>query len=249
MLTQELVNIGLTEKEAEIYVATLQLGYASVFEIAKKTNINRTTTYSHIKNLISRGLVKSMERYGKILFVAERPEKLKSIYEQKEKEIIRKKEMLNDIMPELDSIYNLVKDKPSVKYYNFNNVEELKMLRSEIQNIRTSEMLNIFNYEKYKDAINKHHVQTLLSNVDKFKLIYISKNKIVDSKVRKMAEDEKMFMKYLPVDKFGVLCEILIADDKIVISREHDSLVIVDPLFAQTLKLLFHALWGMGENF
>ena len=190
-----------------------------------------------------------MERYGKILFVAERPEKLKSIYEQKEKEIIRKKEMLNDIMPELDSIYNLVKDKPSVKYYNFNNVEELKMLRSEIQNIRTSEMLNIFNYEKYKDAINKHHVQTLLSNVDKFKLIYISKNKIVDSKVRKMAEDEKMFMKYLPVDKFGVLCEILIADDKIVISREHDSLVIVDPLFAQTLKLLFHALWGMGENF
>ena len=77
MVQKELINLGLTAKEADVYLATLQIGFATVQKIASKAEINRTTTYTHIRNLISRGLISTMEKNGKQYFVAEKPDKLK----------------------------------------------------------------------------------------------------------------------------------------------------------------------------
>ena len=68
-LAQELLAIGLSDKEADVYLAALQLGYSSVQEISQKANINRTTAYTHIKNLISRGLLNATEKNGKIFYL------------------------------------------------------------------------------------------------------------------------------------------------------------------------------------
>lgn len=247
-LTQELINIGLSNKEADVYLATLQLGYATIVEISLKTNINRTTVYTHIKNLINRGLINASEKNGKIYFVAERPEKLQIIYEQKEKELQRKRQMLNNIMPELDTLYQLAKDRPKVKYIDYRNQNELNLVREEIQNIRTDEMLNIFNYEEFKEYINRQHIEKILENVNKFKAIYIARNRIVDLKIRKFINNDKLEIRYLPADRFNFLYELLIVDDKVYLSRSSNSIYIKDNLFSQTLMLLFQALWELAEE-
>jgi len=248
MLTQELTRFGLNDKEADVYISTLQLGYASAQEIAAKSGINRTTAYTHIKNLISRGLINAVERMGKIYYVAENPNKLQQLHEQQEKEVLRKKELLDQLMPELESIYNIAKDKPAVKFFNFANQEDLNEMRSEIQYLRAQNIYNLFNYEEQKDYINKQHLNNLLESVERFKAIYIAKNKILDRKLHHFKEHEKFFIKYLPVDRFGLLCEILIADHSVLISREKDALLIKDQLFSQTLVLLFRALWDLAED-
>ena len=247
-LLQELLNVGLTDKEAEVYTSALQLGYCSVQEISFKSGLNRTTTYTHIKNLINRGLLNAVERYGKVCYVAERPEKLKFIYEQKEKEIQRRRETLEQIMPELESIYCLAKDKPSVRYHTYENKEELARVRQEIQNCRTDEMCNIFNYNIIKDYISPMHIKNLLENVNRFKVLYISKNNILDTKLHRFLNNEKFKLKFLPESKFGFLCEILIMDDKVYIAGKGDWLIIKDKLFSQTLGLVFQALWGIAGN-
>ena len=48
---QVLKSIGLTEKEASVYLALLTLGTADVGEIAQKSGQKRTTCYTVIENL------------------------------------------------------------------------------------------------------------------------------------------------------------------------------------------------------
>ena len=246
-LAQELLTFGLSNKEADVYVAALQLGFSTVQELAQKASINRTTAYTQIKNLIARGLIKVVEKYGKLYYVAESPEYLRRIQEQQEQEVARRKTVLENILPELESIYNLAVEKPTVKYYDYNE-ESLNRIRTEIETTRVAEMCNIFNYDRYAEFINKKHVEGILNIVNKFKVIYISKTKALDARVCRLQNNEKFCLKYLPSDKFGFLCEVLIAGPKVYIAREKDSLIISDTLLAQTMGLLFQALWGIAET-
>jgi len=248
MLQQELTMLGLNDKEAEIYLAALHLGYCTVSEIADKANINRTSAYTHIKNLIAKGLIATSEKMGKVFFVAARPEKLQHIYEVQEKEIQRKRDLLNELLPQLESIYSLAKDKPSVKYFEHHDSESLRSLRQEILSHRREIAYNIFNYEKYQDFISKSHINSLLDNCDSYRALYISKNKIVDLRLRDFLQNEKFSLRHLPADKFDFLCEILILGQRVYISKQDNSLLIQDPLFSQTLTLLFQALWGIGQK-
>ena len=47
-LVTHLKNIGLGDKAAKVYLAMLELGPASVLEIAAKASVNRPTTYLQI---------------------------------------------------------------------------------------------------------------------------------------------------------------------------------------------------------
>lgn len=247
ILAEELLNIGLTTREADVYVAALQLGYSSVQELAEKSGMNRTTAYTHIKNLICRGLLNAVEKTGRVYYVAERPEKLKFIYEQQEKEVRRKKELLDRILPELESIYSLAKERPYVKYYT--HEDNLAVLRKEIEGMRAEEMYNIFNYAKHAEFINKAHIKNILNSVKKFKVIYIAKNKVLDCRLQEFCNEDNFRLRYLPADKFSFPCEILIAEHRVYIARDEDALLINDKLFAQTLVLFFQTLWGIAEKF
>jgi len=56
MLTQ-LKHIGLSNNEAKVYLAMLELGPSPVLDIAAKAAINRPTTYVQIELLKKKGLV------------------------------------------------------------------------------------------------------------------------------------------------------------------------------------------------
>ena len=57
MLEQDLKNLGLSEKEAIIYLASLELGPSTIQEISKKAQIKRSSTYDMIRFLMERGLM------------------------------------------------------------------------------------------------------------------------------------------------------------------------------------------------
>ena len=63
-----LKQLGLLEKEAKVYLASLELGEATVLELAKKSALNRTTVYVEIEKLGQRGLVSSIEKGKKRYF-------------------------------------------------------------------------------------------------------------------------------------------------------------------------------------
>ena len=107
---QVLKKSGLSDKEATVYQAALELGTASVEAISKKAGTKRPTTYLVLDDLAKRGLVTLVPRAKKSLYAAESPERLIGDAE-------RRAELLKRALPEMLAFYNTKKDKPTVQLY------------------------------------------------------------------------------------------------------------------------------------
>lgn len=64
MIEQILAQNGFTDKEAKIYLATLEIGEATVGSIATKTRIKRSTVYSLVEELLNKGILSMQKRRG-----------------------------------------------------------------------------------------------------------------------------------------------------------------------------------------
>lgn len=117
-IAKELEQIGLSEKEAKVYLALLEVGQESVQNISKKANVNRATTYVILESLQKKGIVTTFEQGKKTLFVAEGPSALYNIIREQQEELEKKDNELDGMMPQLMSLYNLHPDKPEVTFYD-----------------------------------------------------------------------------------------------------------------------------------
>ncbi len=109
-LKKTLADIGLTENEAAVYLALLSLGPTTALKVARTTGIKRSTIYLTLETLKQRGLVALEMRGFKTLFVAENPEKLDAVLEER-------KLRLGRDLPELLSLYNLKGGESIMKFY------------------------------------------------------------------------------------------------------------------------------------
>lgn len=102
--------IGFKPKEAQIYLALLELGEASVVQIAKKTGIKRTTVYNILPDFINRGLITSAVRKKRKFYFVEDPRSLKNDLKERES-------VIDKLMPELLAIQNILPSKPRITFY------------------------------------------------------------------------------------------------------------------------------------
>lgn len=105
-----LEQLGVTGKKANVYLAALELGSATVIDIAKKAGVKRTTAYDVLLDLEQMNLVSQTAKGKKRLFVGEDPEKIK-------KDLERKQRIINEALPMLQSIYNVKGAKPKIQFY------------------------------------------------------------------------------------------------------------------------------------
>lgn len=130
-LANILKNLGLTDKESEVYLASLSLGPATILKLSQASGLKRTTIYSIIESLQQKGLM-IIELHGwKKMFSAADPRKLEQVLENRKKE-------LKSNLPELLSLYNLKGDESTLKYYE--GLEAVKSVyESLIQDIKPHE--------------------------------------------------------------------------------------------------------------
>lgn len=126
----ELKKIGLTDKEAYVYLACLQLGPAPVQLIARKAKVVRATTYVVLEALAKMGLVTQYSQEKKTLFAAEPPRQLLRVLEKQEETVREKERLLESILPELQVLLRSGGERPSVRYYD--GKEGLRAIRQEI---------------------------------------------------------------------------------------------------------------------
>ena len=129
-LKKGLHDLGFSEKEAEVYLAMLELGPAPVQDISKKSGVNRSTTYVMIESLKRRGMVSTYEKGKKLYFSAESPDSLKMLLQDEMAELKAKQAKLEAALPRLEAIFNARDDKPSVRF--FEGEQGLMQIRKEI---------------------------------------------------------------------------------------------------------------------
>jgi len=118
-----LKELGLNEKEAEVYLAVLELGQANILEIAKTTGIPRATIYNLIGNLISHDFIGSIIKGKRTLYFAGNPRKLKQKLQDKQK-------ALEKILPDLTFTYQHSSRRPVIHTYE--GVEGIEKMLDDI---------------------------------------------------------------------------------------------------------------------
>ena len=82
-LKQQLMELGLSAREAEVYFVLINFGPSTAGQISKKVNINRTSIYQLIDSLINNGLVNYIQKGKRKIFQATSPDIFYKLQEQK----------------------------------------------------------------------------------------------------------------------------------------------------------------------
>ena len=105
-----LEQLGLTEKESRTYLAILELGSSTIKPIATRAGVKRTSIYNFIDRLVSLGLISKVQVRGRNTYQAVSPSSLLRLQRER-------LEACERALPEFMSIFNLVKSKPRISYF------------------------------------------------------------------------------------------------------------------------------------
>src|SRR3990167_1228593 len=117
MLEKYLQDIGLSDKEATVYLTLLAVEHASVLDLAKKTKIKRPTVYVVLESLSKKGLVSETTIGKKTHYHAEPPERLETFVEKRKIALEESQKTLKDIIPQIKSVARDSGERPVVKYF------------------------------------------------------------------------------------------------------------------------------------
>lgn len=127
-LISSLQQYGLSEKEAKVYLATLELGSAPASSIARHCKENRGTVYSIIKELQKQGIAQELKRKEISYFSVVSPDVLLKNLEEKQS-------AFQQTLPEMLALMNKIGDKPKISYYEW--VSGIKNIYNDLLNADT----------------------------------------------------------------------------------------------------------------
>ena len=217
MLEKYLQEIGLSEKEALVYLALLQVDNESIQEIAKRTDINRTTVYPVLESLAKKGLVSEVQVGKKVNYEAAPPERLVTFVERQKVILVERSERLKDIIPQIKSIQREQGERPVVKFFDGRDGV-------------------VSAYEEFYDSLSgKERDGYMIFNRDLIRETYSEKERDVFSQIRmnKKVKPNSIYNNkdgeyrefesegtrtWIDVEKYPITADITIIDDKVILS-------------------------------
>lgn len=117
ILTNSLIQLGCNEKHVRFYHANLELGIATLLEIAKKARLQRSTAYLIADELVSMDLINEDHKTYKKLFTAAEPDRILQKLEAKYRQIGRNNIALKEALPELRAAHQTTAIRPRVRTF------------------------------------------------------------------------------------------------------------------------------------
>lgn len=240
MIEQALAKMGLTDKEIKVYLAALELGKASVQEVSRKSGINRATTYVQLEQLVERGLVSIVDKDKKNIVVAERPQRIIDILENKKSNIDDLKKQFSGLMPQLEAIYNVVTDRPQVKFYE--GEAGLKLVRADIIKSKPEMVCAII---PGRIEGEKEVMEYMAKNLKFFKIVFVGEKNFQHFNPNYKNGEAR----HHPLANFDV--DITLYSNKVFLNKpvatdENMGVLIEDKLFFQSFLAIFDLLWQTG---
>jgi len=241
-----LTNIGLTGKEATVYLANLELGTAPASDISIRAKLNRITTYDILKKLIKRGFVSTHVEERIKYFSATEPDTLRLD--------VRKKYMdFKESLPDLRRIHGKT-TAPHIRYYE--GIDAVKKIYQDTLTSKT-EILNYADSKSIREIWPTYDQDYVNERVKKrVYLRGISPDDQYGKAVAKDNEKKHREIRLVKAGPFSFANEINIYDDKVAIvsfGKNGDAMgmIIESAEIANTQRAIFMMAWefaGMQQN-
>ena len=247
-----LTQIGLTDTEVEIYRTGLPFSAITVSELAKRTDIQRSTLYHALSTLEQKGLVSKKGIGGKQAFSMSKPDHLKNVVEQKISSLEKKKKTLDAIIPLLAQQTHRTDEKTVVSQYD--GIEGIKSVVMEALYCRSRQWdiiapsKNFFS--EFDKAYAKKFMETRLRNGIITRSLWEhdpSRTLLTQVEIRQRNP------RFLPRIMHGAFKSVVILfDDKVaIVSSLHEmtAILIQSKEIYATMSAIFEGLWSTSEQY
>jgi sugar-specific transcriptional regulator TrmB len=245
MIIEKLKDAGLEEKEAAVYAAILELGEATIAKISQKSGIKRSTVYDALDNLKKKGLISQTIRGKRPIFLAENPKKLIDVLDEK-------KRQLEETMPEILSLMNLLDKKPRIRY--FEGLAGIKEVFEDTLRHADQEILTWFPYPYInlgEDYFWKHYIPERLKKKIWARAIVpdTEENRKFSEDLKEKALTKTRFVKDNAFSGFDLEIKIYGKAKLGIISYKEDLGIIIESekIYAG-LKAIFEGMWNMLQE-
>jgi sugar-specific transcriptional regulator TrmB len=241
---ESLIDLGLKEYEAKVYLACLELGQATVGRIGEQASVQRTFVYDILNELEERGIVSVVEIRNVKNYSAISADRLKEMQMEKFKKF-------QAIIPDLKAFEKTAGDRPRVRF--FEGKEGIKSALSDTldQPVGSQILAYATGVGIYEDM--PEFMSNYLKKRVKKKIGY--KGLVPDNELNRqhVLQNNELLRDtiLLPEDKFPFTNEIDIYGNKVAIMSlqgEILAVIIESESIAKTQRSIFELAWLGAKN-
>ncbi len=241
-LISVLKDFGFSKKEADVYLAVLELGDATITDIAKKVKFPRTSCYEIVKTLIARHMISYFVKKRTRLYVAEDPKKIVSFFKHRA-------EIFKEILPRLLAHSGKAGARPIIRFYEgeaglktiLDEIIDEKRNFDAITSIDDAHTLFSGDFYEFIENRKKHflHVRLLTDHSKRSEAL------------REKDDEELRETRFVPCEYNFKTANWIFGDKVALLSlkKEHPiGIVIEDTAIADTFRMYFELLWKNAER-
>lgn len=241
-----LLQLGLSDKEATLYMLLLKTPYQTAQHLANQTGIQRTNVYRLLDNLLSQGIITNDDSAVK-RFAAAEPQTLQKLLQGKQNELKQTANSLSALMPAFRSQYSLSLDKPGV--FHMAGPEGFERLLQDMVRSKTEVLLvasdDIPNDEdtlgRFRDLLTERKRNGIVTRA----LFHGKPNETI----RQAFADRGLDVRFIGDTPFK--SEIALYEDNVAFTV-YDPAIIVTVLtnthIAATMRTIFEQLWAVAKH-
>ena len=234
-------ELGLTTKEAQIYVLMLRLGKEKTSILAAKAGMPRTTIYPILKSLIRKGFVTGYLKKNRTFYYPKSPEHVARTFEKKIKTV-------RETIPALEHTPNVRGEAHGLRFIE-TRMELEQFYHSILDEYKNKNYLVISDVEGWEEIDPEFFQQFRNERARagiKTKLLLSAPSKAINPTDTKLLREYR----YLP-EMYRFKSSIDIFRDKVLIVSPGFSplaVVLAIPEMVDIFKSIFEILWSYSKN-
>lgn len=240
-----LENLGLSEKEAKVYLALLELGQASAYKVAQKSGVKKPTTYVLLDELRQKELVVKMPGDKTQMFIAKSPE---DFFNTTKGRVLSATETLPEIL-------SVMRKQNKVRTMYFEGTEGLQQaLWYEMKNNKSKELVGFY---ALSENVDKEIYDMTWKWAEDMKKYNISLRGFVPTHdtitdYRKADKKYNREMRELPYEDYSSETSMDVMGDFVrIIDLTKDSpqaIIIENERTAKMIKQIFEMMWKLTNK-
>ncbi len=248
-MIKELEDIGLSENEARVYAASLEIGRATADQLSKQAKVNRSTTYVQLENLMEHGLISTYSEDKKTYFSPESPELLRRLLARQKDEVIAKERDFASFLPELIRQFNGAGERPVVRF--FTGKDGITAIREDVLTTKRGDefqviyckdsLENVYTEEEHQEYSTRRIERSIRARV-----LYTQTGITTPTSTpQKITTARFISHKQMPIE-----ADFIIYKDNLAIMALASSLfgvIIESKKIADSMRILFNLLWEIGK--
>ena len=247
-MLKELQEVGLSEKEARVYLSALELGKTTAEKLAKHAKVNRSTTYVQLDALMKMGLMSTHGENKKTFFAPESPDLLKRHLIKQRDDITTRERDLGAVLPTLLAQYEGAGERPVVRF--FPGKEGITAVREEVLTAKTKQLYVVLSSENMRRIFSEKEIADYSARRTKLGVhstaLYTNRSYFEKAMNEMDAHTDHRLLLNSPLT-----IDMRIFGDRIALFSLEGSLfalAIESKQIASSMKMMFNVLWAGAEK-